>query len=340
VTSGANITYFVRASTPGGNSDSNAASITAATCPSQPASPSLAGSPICAGANAPAVRLTWNAINGVSTYTIFREGASIGQTSATTYDDTTAPPGRAYLYYVRAQNSTGYADSNSVSVAVSTLACPAQFPDFNVTFVAPGKTSVMPGDSISLAASISNVGNADSTPTSAVVRIGSGPIMNAGDVTIGTLSVPVIPVGASTTVTQNVAIPSITAGTYYLFVSADDAHVTGDPNLTNSVGRSAALTVGGASVCTVSCAASIQGKLTAQQSVFFAPAQASSCPATYRWVFGDGTTSTAQSPSHAYQLPGAYQWTLSITAGPSTCESSGTIVIAAPAASRRRAASH
>jgi PKD repeat protein len=50
---------------------------------------------------------------------------------------------------------------------------------------------------------------------------------------------------------------------------------------------------------------------------FGAPAQftdaSTGAPASWAWDFGDGDTSTAQNPSHAYASPGAYQVTLIAT---------------------------
>jgi len=37
---------------------------------------------------------------------------------------------------------------------------------------------------------------------------------------------------------------------------------------------------------------------------------------SWQWDFGDGTTSTAQNPSHAYSLPGLYTSTLTINGNP------------------------
>ena len=35
-------------------------------------------------------------------------------------------------------------------------------------------------------------------------------------------------------------------------------------------------------------------------------------PYTYRWVFGDGSTSTLQNPAHTYESPGTYVVTLTV----------------------------
>jgi PKD repeat protein len=49
---------------------------------------------------------------------------------------------------------------------------------------------------------------------------------------------------------------------------------------------------------------------------------------TYEWDFGDGSTSTAQNPSHTYNSPGKYTWSVTITgANGCPCTSSGTVCV-------------
>jgi len=194
---------------------------------------------------------------------------------------------------------------------------------------------VLPGEPLSLSADIANIGNGNAPASSAVVRIGTGLTMKSDDTVAGTISVPMLTAGSSTTLAHSFVMPSLPAGTYYLFVSAAD-----DVNLTNNVGRSAAVTVGGAAVCTVSCAAQVQGKLNALQALTFSLTHTPSCPPSVRWQFGDGDSSTSTTATHVYQRPGTYHWTVSVAAGTSTCESSGTIVIAPAPATRSRAVRH
>jgi hypothetical protein len=55
--------------------------------------------------------LTWTAAadpqSGVASYQVFRDGAIVGATAGTTFDDTSLPPGNAVTYEVRAINGDG-----------------------------------------------------------------------------------------------------------------------------------------------------------------------------------------------------------------------------------------
>ena len=88
---------------------------------------------------------------------------------------------------------------------------------------------------------------------------------------------------------------------------------------------------GGAPVCTVSCSASAnptsgQAPLNVN---FTGSATASNCTGTptYAWTFGDGGTSTEQSPSHIYQADGTYNWSMTATVDNKTCSKSGTVTV-------------
>jgi PKD repeat protein len=85
--------------------------------------------------------------------------------------------------------------------------------------------------------------------------------------------------------------------------------------------------------CTLACTATVPPTATAGVAVSFqATATPSNCTGgvTYAWIFGDGGTSTAQNPSHAYGSAGSYAWTMTATVQGVTCAKSGSIVISAP----------
>ena len=48
---------------------------------------------------------------------------------------------------------------------------------------------------------------------------------------------------------------------------------------------------------------------------------------SYHWEFGDGQSSTDQSPSHTYTTCGTFTWTLTVTACGQTCTQTGTITV-------------
>src|SRR6185295_19751779 len=51
-------------------------------------------------------------------------------------------------------------------------------------------------------------------------------------------------------------------------------------------------------------------------------------PITYQWDFGDGVTSSSQSPSHSYSSLGTYNVTLTVTNGPCSYSTSKPITLA------------
>jgi hypothetical protein len=94
---------------------------------------------------------------------------------------------------------------------------------------------------------------------------------------------------------------------------------------------------GEGSGCTLSCSASAPAAgLVGQALSFSATATPSGCPAggpAVTWSFGDGTTSTDQSPVKTYTLPGTYSWSMTASvSGTSPCTRSGSITIAPAAA--------
>ncbi|WP_051277284.1 Ig-like domain-containing protein [Marmoricola sp. URHB0036] len=68
------------------------------------------------------VRLTWTASTdavGVTGYTIYRGGVSIGTSTTPSYTDSTPPPGRASNYTVRARDAAGNTSAASTAVSVT-----------------------------------------------------------------------------------------------------------------------------------------------------------------------------------------------------------------------------
>lgn len=106
-------TVYVRAVNAVGNSGSGSASATTASLPSNPTS--LTANASTFGV----IGLSWTASNGYGygvTYTIKRDGTTLGTTTSTTYNDTTVAPSVAYTYTVTATTSVGSSGDASVSI--------------------------------------------------------------------------------------------------------------------------------------------------------------------------------------------------------------------------------
>ena len=131
VTAGQTYTYFVRATNSNGNTDSNTitVSVPSNVCGGSqaPGSFTVSGTAYCntsppAGA---AVQLSWSSSSGAASYTLYRNGApyasGITQTSYDNNANVTA--GQSYTYFVRASNSNGNTDSNTITVSVPSNVC-------------------------------------------------------------------------------------------------------------------------------------------------------------------------------------------------------------------------
>jgi PKD repeat protein len=53
---------------------------------------------------------------------------------------------------------------------------------------------------------------------------------------------------------------------------------------------------------------------------------------TFAWSFGDGGTSGLSNPTHVYQSPGTFGWTVTASTNGSLCSSQGTVVVTPPCA--------
>ena len=88
--------------------------------------------------------------------------------------------------------------------------------------------------------------------------------------------------------------------------------------------------------CTIECSAgAVPSAGVAPLAVSFTcDAVATACqgPVVFAWSFGDGTTSALEDPSHTYQQPGKYVWTLTVTAGGESCARGGEITVEPPCA--------
>jgi len=111
-------TYWVRVINTCGSADSNAATITVipAGPPSPPANVSASD-----GTYSDKVEVTWATSLGATSYTVYRATSltrwaaktSLGTTSGTSFNDTTATPKITYYYYVKASNTSGTSDFSS-----------------------------------------------------------------------------------------------------------------------------------------------------------------------------------------------------------------------------------
>ncbi|MEA2571158.1 MAG: hypothetical protein QOI24_3159 [Acidobacteriota bacterium] len=125
---GAQPQFYVVAVNNTGTTSSNTlvVPITSNACPPLPTSPTLSGNAACDTSTNPAhaiVNLTWTTSANATAYQIFRNNSAYGAATGTTYTDNNASPGQSYTYFIRATNSGGSADSNTIGVDVSANIC-------------------------------------------------------------------------------------------------------------------------------------------------------------------------------------------------------------------------
>ncbi len=80
--------------------------------------------------------------------------------------------------------------------------------------------------------------------------------------------------------------------------------------------------------CDLSCTATVPGTGTAGSPVSFqGSASSTTCTGqpSFQWTFGDGQTSSDQSPSHTYANQGDFSWSLTATLQGTACSKYGTI---------------
>ena len=263
---------------------------------SPPTAPSMLAA-TASGANS--INLNWNASTdnvGVVNYRLERcQGigctsfAQIATATGTTFSNAGLASGTSYSYRVRAIDGAGNTGAYSNSATTTT----AQAPDTSPPTAPTGLVGSASGNgtiSVSWQASSDNVG-----VTSYRIERCQG---------IGCASFVQIATTAGTTFSNT----GLAAGTSFSFrVRASDAagNVSAYSNLASATTASTAIApvaafsgspTSGAAPLTVNFSSSSTGTIS-----------------TYAWNFGDGTTSTAQNPSHVYTASGTYTVSLTVS---------------------------
>jgi hypothetical protein len=276
-----------------------------------PSAPVLTVSTICNDTN-PVNRLSWTASTGATSYQVFRNGTALSLSLASTtlaYDDSAVVAGQQYAYFVRATNSAGSADSNSINISLLTTICqpPPQPFALSANTFCDISSSPAPGVNLTWTASANATGYA-------VFR---------DNTLLGSVT--------GTAFSDNSAL----AGQSYAYlIRASGSGGTTDSNIVNVHVESDVCT----SPCSLSCAANVATSAQATTAVLFLLQQPSSCDtAGVTWTFGDGTQSKDVAPFHMYATPGTFRWTVTVGQGTSAmCQNNGLIVITAPPAPARR----
>lgn len=219
--------YVVRAANDSGTIDSNTSNITVpeGLCGNVvPTPPQVTASLTCI-LNTPAVHLVWTVSQGATSYIVVRDGIPVTQldgNGATTFDDTNVTVGKTYAYLVRAANPGAASSSSAVTIAVKASVCSP----LAVTGVGLSTGIARPGDVVTVTFNVTNRGGAQSPAATVTIRIGT--------LAVGTMPVSPIGAGLSVPLSQQITIPSLGSGVYFvtLFLSDDDPNPASSPALT------------------------------------------------------------------------------------------------------------
>jgi hypothetical protein len=239
--------YVVRSVNASGSADSTPVTMRNIFCEAAPSAPALSASLFCVSNTSPAVHLSWSASTGAQTYNVFRDADSVSGVlppQTLSFDDVTAVAGQTYTYRVVATNTATSTSSNSVVVPVTAAQCGSQsHPDLSVTSVTLSASSGKAGDAVSVSFSIANNGNAGAGTSTLRIRIGTQTTRQSSDLVEASVIVPPIAAGGTSSFKQPIQVPALPSGTYFILVSADDDHTTGDVNASNDTGHSPAFAI-------------------------------------------------------------------------------------------------
>lgn len=214
---------------------------------------------------------------------------------------------------------------------------------YEQTYAAPSKTSVVPGESFTLSNwLVQNVGNQSASSirvTFYLVPIGSRKYPQSTDVPVGNVDVSSAGVDAEQVMTSTpLVVPaSAAAGDYWLGAivtvggSEDSAYVAGKPsNNRFLVGHNPFTTIrvlpGSGGTAVVADFSFAPASPQASQTVTFTDLSRGS-PTGWSWKFGDGGTATSKNPDHVYASAGTYTVTLTASSAGSSSTASRTVTV-------------
>src|SRR5262249_4828318 len=78
------------------------------------------------------------------------------------------------------------------------------------------------GSSIDVTETTQNSGTGNASASATAIYVSNNSLLDSGDLRLATRSVPALAPGGTSAKTTSVTLPALTAGTWYLIVSADD----------------------------------------------------------------------------------------------------------------------
>lgn len=123
--------------------------------------------------------------------------------------------------------------------------CSEPMPDFAVHGVSAAKTTIAVGEAVPVSFTVWNIGKAAAVPTVARLRLGQeSSRTRVSDVVLGDQPTPMLDAGTSVSLTTAFVVPlGVPAGTYFVWVVADNQLATLEPDSSNNYARSAAIEI-------------------------------------------------------------------------------------------------
>lgn len=147
---GRSYTYYIKARSSSGSQNSNTISVSIPSniCDSatKPASFTLNQPSTSCNSTNPQISLSWGSSSNATSYKVYRNGAYYDNAYTNlTYKNTSVVSGTTYSYFIRASNSAGYRDSNTVTATAPNCVADPQItigpPSLNFTSVQTGSCS-------------------------------------------------------------------------------------------------------------------------------------------------------------------------------------------------------
>jgi fibronectin type 3 domain-containing protein len=247
VSAGQDYTYRVVATNGPAYNTANSTAPAGTVTPSSADCPPGAFTLVALAGCTPSVALAWTPPpNNVSNFTIFRNQASVATVAGTTftYSEESALPSGSYSYFVRAIGFGGVSDSNKYDVIVDRTVCTGPSPNLTAVDIKPSVLTGRAGDVIAVDVEFANAGNTPAIPATARIRFGRGPSMSPSDPLLMTIPLLAMSSGSDVTRSVDVKLPAVAAGTYYLFLTLDEEHLSGESKLDDNVKASAPFNLG------------------------------------------------------------------------------------------------
>ncbi len=199
----------------------------------------LIAQPLCM-ANVPAVRISWEHAARSDSYQVYRDGAPVSDVlgpQVVTYVDRQAPPGMSFAYEVRASNTHGTSRTSARSVLVPNDLCtpdPVRRADLVPLALSVDPRRARVGDMLAISFSVGNHGDGAAAASVAHIQISASSTgVRGSDQFLASRIVPALVPGSRHELRADVALPSLQAGPWYVWLSLDADDTAGQSRRDN-----------------------------------------------------------------------------------------------------------